>query len=58
MKMYEITFRVPKQKSMSTDQITTRKMKAKNFSESSAVAYAWFVWEKGYQGSPEIDWIN
>lgn len=26
--------------------------------KSSAVAYAWFVWEKGYQGSPEIDWIN
>ena len=26
--------------------------------KSSAVAYAWFMWEKGYQGSPEIDWIN
>lgn len=26
--------------------------------KSSAVAYAWFVWEKGYQGSPKIDWIN
>jgi len=25
--------------------------------ESSAVCYAWFVWEKGYQGLPEIDWI-
>ena len=24
----------------------------------SAVAYAWFVWEKGYQGKPVIDWIN
>jgi len=23
--------------------------------ESSAVCYAWFVWEKGYQGLPEID---
>ena len=21
-------------------------------------SYAWFVWEKGYQGKPEIDWIN
>lgn len=31
-----------------------------NFSEfsSSAICYAWFVWEKGYQGKPEIDWIN
>nr|DAL75790.1 MAG TPA: adenine-specific methyltransferase [Bacteriophage sp.] len=25
---------------------------------SSAVAYAWFVWEKGYKGNPEIKWIN
>mgnify|MGYP000031036643 FL=1 len=25
---------------------------------SSAVAYAWFILEKGYAGKPEIDWIN
>lgn len=25
--------------------------------QGSAVAYAWFVWEKGYQGLPTIDWI-
>ncbi len=25
---------------------------------SSAVAYAWFVWEKGYKGNPIIKWIN
>ena len=24
----------------------------------SAVAYAWFVWEKGYKGEPVIRWIN
>lgn len=24
----------------------------------SAVAYAWFIWEKGYNGKPTIDWIN
>ena len=24
----------------------------------SATAYAWFVWEKGYQGHPEIRWFN
>ena len=24
----------------------------------SAVAYAWFVWEKGYKGYPIIKWIN
>lgn len=28
------------------------------FSDSSSgVCYAWFVWERGYQGLPEIDWI-
>lgn len=27
-------------------------------SDSSAVCYAWFVWERGYNGLPEIDWIS
>lgn len=27
-------------------------------SGGGAVAYAWFVWEKGYKGKPTIDWIN
>ncbi len=26
--------------------------------KSSAVAYAWFVWEKGFSGNPIIKWIN
>jgi len=26
--------------------------------KSSAVAYAWFVWEKGFIGDPIIKWIN
>lgn len=26
--------------------------------KSSAICYAWFVWEKGYKGLPTIDWIN
>lgn len=26
--------------------------------KSSAVAYAWYVWEKGYSGDPKIKWIN
>ena len=32
---------------------------AKNgeFSGSSAVCYAWFVWEKGFNGKTTIDWI-
>lgn len=25
---------------------------------SSAVAYAWFVWQKGFKGDPIIKWIN
>lgn len=25
---------------------------------SSAVAYAWFVWEKGYRGPTMVKWIN
>lgn len=24
----------------------------------SAVAYCWFVWEKGFKGNPEIKWFN
>ena len=26
--------------------------------QSSAVAYGWFIWEKGYTGEPVIRWIN
>jgi len=26
--------------------------------DSSAICYAWFVWEKGYKGYPEIRWFN
>lgn len=41
---------------------SSRLICAKNgdFSEykSSAVAYAWFVWEKGFKGDPIIKWIN
>lgn len=25
---------------------------------SSAVAYAWFVWEKGFRGDPVVKWVN
>ena len=24
----------------------------------NAIAYAWFVWEKGYKGETVVDWIN
>lgn len=26
--------------------------------DSSAICFAWFVWEKGYQGQPQIYWID
>lgn len=26
--------------------------------KSSAIAYAWYVWEKGYKGNTTIKWIN
>lgn len=29
-----------------------------NFPDASAVAYAWFVWEKGYKGEPSIGWLD
>lgn len=37
-----------------------RKQCAKNgvFSGSSAVAYAWFIWEKGSKQLPQIEWID
>jgi len=25
--------------------------------KSSAIAYAWYVWEKGFKGKPKIEWI-
>ena len=28
-----------------------------NRNGSKAVSYSWFIWEKGYTGSPEIKWI-
>ena len=29
-----------------------------NETEGGAVAFAWFVWEKGYYGDPVIKWLN
>lgn len=31
--------------------------KDNNFKGSSAVCYAWFVWEKGFKGHPTLKWI-
>lgn len=27
-------------------------------SHTSAVAYAWYIWEKGYKGEPKVRWFN
>lgn len=29
-----------------------------NFDGTSMVAYAWFIWEKGYKGDTTVKWIN
>lgn len=26
--------------------------------EPKAVAYAWFIWVKGFKGNPVIKWVN
>ncbi len=28
------------------------------YSKSNAVTYAWFIWEKGFQGEPIVRWFN
>lgn len=30
----------------------------KHFLNGGAVAYAWYVWEKGWQGKTTIEWVN
>ena len=40
----------PMRNGKENDEITGKKM-------SSTMAFAWFVWEIGYQGKPQIEWI-
>ena len=28
------------------------------YAKCNAMAFAWFVWRKGYKGKPIVDWIN
>lgn len=28
------------------------------YAKNNAMTYAWFIWEKGYTGAPEIKWFN
>jgi len=39
-------------------QSVARNGEAEMFNKSSAVCYAWFIWEKGFVGAPEIGWIT
>lgn len=40
----------PMRNGRSNDEITGKKM-------SSTMAFAWFVWEMGYEGQPNIKWL-
>ena len=42
----------PLRNGSSIDPLTNKKW------ASSTMAFAWFVWEKGYKGSPQIKWLD
>lgn len=48
----------PKVVYVSSKRIRCGKEGEFNTSSSSIIAYAWFVWEKGYKGATNIEWIN
>lgn len=48
----------PKKVYVSSSRILCAKNGNFNTNESSAVAYAWYVWEKGKYTKPIIEWIN
>ena len=48
----------PKTIYVSSSRIMCLKNGNEDNKESSAVYYAWFVWEKGFKGNPIIKWIN
>jgi len=43
---------------VSSSRIMCSKNAMFNVRESSAVCYAWFVWEKGFNGIPQLKWFN
>lgn len=43
---------------VSTSRVMCAKNGDFNQKDSSAVCYGWFIWEKGFQGSPSIGWFN
>lgn len=48
----------PKYVFVSSSRLNCAKNGDFNKCKSSAVAYAWYVWEKGYKGKTTVDWIN
>ena len=47
----------PRYVAVFSERMMTSKNAEFNEDESSAVCYAWFIWERGYKGKPEIIWI-
>ena len=43
---------------VSSSRITCAKNSDFSAYNSSAIAYAWFIWKKGYKGDTTIRWIN
>lgn len=49
----------PKYVAVFSERITVaRNGDPEAFKKSSAACYAWFIWEKGFLGKPEILWLN
>ena len=48
----------PKVIYISSSRINCAKNGDFNTYTSSAIAYAWYVWEKGYAGKSIVEWIN
>ena len=48
----------PKKVYVSTSRLVCAKNGKFDETKGSAVAYAWFIWEKGYEGETIIEWFN
>lgn len=48
----------PKKIYVSSSRLNCAKNGEFEKSPSSAIAYAWFVWEKGYEGQTIVKWFN
>ena len=48
----------PKKVYVSSSRLVCAKNGNFDETDSSAIAYAWFIWEKGYDGETVIEWFN